>query len=321
MGKEKLVPTGGEQQPGASEKGGKNKTGRRTIINSRKIHTHKILFSFCQWVGRRPSVKWEGRSWWRRKRTNKNTSSFFLSLSLYWGLLNSLILSVLHSWGWWWWWWWGLGYCRPGGFIRDNTNTHATHSRTCERRHPLSQILFLLLFRCVCLCYLLFLSLVLFPILHADCARGAPRSSVKRLSVKKIKKTRDEEEDGRERKEKHKKFHFWNTFERECVCFSQGGSTYYVRGPTIHHRAIYRGNGGPNGSPRTRRFSDPSHTAGVCRRCWLPTLISPFLSLLAASTLNSRGTWTSNDSHTASQNWWTQTQIFIFRDLGKFVVV
>jgi hypothetical protein len=39
----------------------------------------------------------------------------------------------------------------------------------------------------------------LFCFLHADWARGAPRSSVKRLSVKKIKKTRDEK-DGKKRK-------------------------------------------------------------------------------------------------------------------------
>lgn len=107
-----------------------------------------------------------------------------------------------------------------------------------------------------------------------------------------------------------------------CVCFSQGGgSTYYVRGPTIHHRAIYRGNGGPNGSPRPKRGDSRTHHTRRARLSAPLTCNShQSLSLLAASTLNSRrGTWTSNDSPTAKTDEHKHT--FSFSAEGKFVVV
>lgn len=79
----------------------------------------------------------------------------------------------------------------------ETIRTHTPHTLGRVSGGTLSQFYFCCYF-VVCVCYLLFLSL-LFCFLHADWARGAPRSSVKRLSVKKIKKTRDEE-DGKKRK-------------------------------------------------------------------------------------------------------------------------
>lgn len=149
---------------------GETKSNGRTDYNQlpKNTQTQNPIFFFpvggassqCK-VGRKKLMK-------EKKNKQKHILSFFLSLSRYIGgsLILLYCLCVLHSWGWW---WWGLGYCRPGGFIRDNTNTHATHSRTCER-HPLSNSIFVVISLCVCVLFAL--SLVLFPLLHADCARS-----------------------------------------------------------------------------------------------------------------------------------------------------
>jgi hypothetical protein len=86
-GKEKLVPTGGEQQPGASEKEGKNKTGQRTIINSRKIHTENPIFFFP--VGGASSQCKVGRKKLMKEKKNKQKHSLFLSFSFSLAILGA----------------------------------------------------------------------------------------------------------------------------------------------------------------------------------------------------------------------------------------
>ncbi len=162
-------PTGGEQQPGASEKGKKKFNRTDYIINSRKTHTQKSYFLFPVGGASSQCKVWEGRSWWRRKekkkRTNKNTHPLF-SLSRYIGGSPwfSYIVCVLHSWG-------VVGWVLSSWRIHQRQYEHTRHTLGRCERHPLRtpRILFLLLFR---VCYLLSLSLVLFHLSSTPTARS-----------------------------------------------------------------------------------------------------------------------------------------------------